>query len=71
VIQVALFTFVVNLNVHSHQINESNSIFKMMIRVYKEEIMMLVFILALNTFSRVIYEASFVLGFFLTFMKKN
>jgi hypothetical protein len=56
---------------HSHQINESNSIFKMMIRVYKEEIMILVFILA-YTFSELIYEASFILGFFpTTFMKKT
>jgi hypothetical protein len=40
-------------------------------RVYKKEIMILVFILVLNTFNRLIYEASFVIGFFLTFMKKN
>jgi len=42
-----------------------------MIRVYKEEIMMLVFILALNTFNRLIYEASFVLGFFSHLYEKN
>jgi hypothetical protein len=42
----------------------------MMIRVYKEKIMILVFILT-YTFSKLIYEASFVLGFFLAFMKKS